>query len=269
MVFPVLHSKNGEDGTVQGLFELAHIPYIGSRISSSAIGIDKALTKSLLSYAKVPTLEFFVVIKHQWETDPDVIRDKIEKRIGFPCIIKPSSIGSAIGITKSENADELDMAINNAFKYDRKVIAEKWIEKRELFCGILGNEHPMVSNIGELTPDTIFYENPRSKHFDDDTQLIIPADIPENTAQQIIEYSVKTYKIMDCCGLARFDFLMDKKTGCVYMVEVNTIPGFTEKSIFPKLWENSGVSFQELIDRLVDLAVERYREEKKISEFFK
>jgi len=263
VIFPIFHGSNGEDGTIQGFLELADIPYVGSRVSASSIGIDKSLTKSILSYANVPTLQFLIFRRHQWETDPEVIIEKIKRDLGLPCVVKPTSIGSAIGIAKANSIDELDIAISKAFRLDRKVIIEKWIEKRELFCGIIGNEHPFISKIGEMIPASVFYDNPRSKYLNGDIQLIIPARISENKAKEIYDYSIKTYKIIDCCGMARMDFLMDKISKEIFLIEVNTIPGFTKKSIFPNLWRESGISLQGLIDRLVELAFERHKDEEK------
>lgn len=264
VAFPVLHGVNGEDGTIQGFFELAHIPYIGSRISSSAIGLDKSLTKIMLKCANIPTLKFLTIRRHQWETDSELFCKKINDKTGFPCIIKPAGIGSNIGITKVNTLEDLHYAIAEAFKYDRKIIVERWVEKREMFCGIIGNEHPFVSNIGELSPDTVFYENPRSKYFNDSTEFKVPADIPGLLSDKIMEYSLKAFRLLDCCGMARFDFLIEKENNKIFLSEVNTIPGFTDKSIFPRLMEASGISYVNMIDRLVDLAFERFNEKKAI-----
>lgn len=263
VVFPLLHGLYGEDGSVQGVLELMNKPYVGCGILSSALGMDKAYAKIIFQHAGIPQADYMVFTRNQIKTVPDVI-PTIEKRFGYPCFVKPSNSGSSVGVTKAHNRDELIEGLNVAGIYDRKIIVEEFIEARELECAVLGNDQPIASVVGEIIPSREFYDYD-AKYNDDTSQLIIPAQIDEDTANEIREYAIRAYKALDCSGMSRVDFFMHKKTGKVYINEINTIPGFTNISMYPKLFEASGISYPELLDKLIELAFERYKEKSNIN----
>lgn len=259
-VFPVLHGPNGEDGTIQGLFEMLDVPYVSCGVMASALGMDKGISKQLFKDAGLGIGEYVVVLKTDIEKDIDPIVGMVEDKFIYPVFIKPVNMGSSVGITKAHNTEELIKGLREACKFDRKVIIEENINCREFECAVLGNNDPVASGIGEVIPSHEFYDY-EAKYFDDDKSvLVIPAELTESKTEEIREAAVKAYKSLDCCGMARVDFFVDKETGKVYINELNTIPGFTKISMYPKLWNAAGVSYSKLIDKLIDLAIERYNE---------
>ncbi|MFH1405318.1 MAG: D-alanine--D-alanine ligase [Patescibacteria group bacterium] len=258
VVFPILHGPFGEDGTVQGLLKLANIPFVGAGVLGSAVGMDKDTMKRLLRDAGIPIGKFIVF--RQGDAPK---YQEVESEIGVPCFVKPSNMGSSIGISKVRNEDEYKTAINEAFQFDTKVIVEEFIKGREIECSVLGNDKPEASVPGEVIANHDFYSYD-AKYIDENgAQLIIPAELSDETKKQVQELAVKTFKVLSCEGLARVDFFL-KDNGDVLVNEINTIPGFTKISMYPKMWEASGISYTKLIDRLIQLAIERFENEKKI-----
>jgi D-alanine-D-alanine ligase len=263
VIFPVLHGTFGEDGTIQGLFEMIDIPYVGAGVMASSVGMDKGVMKSLFKHKRIPTPDFTVVKKTEWKkNEGDIIR-AIEKEIGYPSFVKPVNLGSSVGISKAKNRKQLKQALNLGFRYDRKVIVEKGIHCREIECSVLGNEDPIASCVAEIVPKREFYDY-KAKYTDGLADIIIPASLPRRVSERVRRLAVEAYKIIDCEGMARVDFFLEKGTNKVYVNEVNTIPGFTHLSCYPKLWEASGIPYARLIDRLIDLALKRHRKRKKI-----
>jgi len=260
VVFPVLHGTHGEDGAIQGLMELADLPYVGAGITGSAVAMDKAMTKAVLSAGGFPQLPYIVVLRSEWEQDPMLVQEEVEAHLGYPCFVKPASLGSSVGISKVRNSSELQPALAEAAIYDRKLVIEQDAgAAREVECSVLGNDDPMASIPGEIVPSREFYDY-TAKYHDSSSQLIIPARISPHAAEKVQDLAVQAFKALDCAGMARVDFFVDKETEHVYINEINTIPGFTPISMYPKLWEASGVSYADLIDRLVELAIERHQD---------
>jgi D-alanine-D-alanine ligase len=257
VAFPILHGPYGEDGTVQGLLELAGIPYVGAGVLASAVGMDKVVFKDIVRAHGLPVTAHLVVKRKEWEQQPELTVARAEDQIGYPCFVKPANLGSSVGITKAHDRAELHLALAEAARYDRKLLVEAAIDAREIEVSILGNDEPIASVPGEIVPSREFYDY-AAKYLDAESELLIPAPIPPETAERVRELAVRAYLAIDCAGLARADFLLDRKTGEVYLNEVNTLPGFTPISMYPKLWEASGISYPELIDRLVQLALERH-----------
>lgn len=262
VVFPLLHGPNGEDGTVQGMLELLNIPYVGNGVLASAAGMDKVIMKNIFEQAGLPQVKYVWSLRSAWEADPDSAYQYAEEELGYPCFVKPANLGSSVGISKCTNRDELEAAYKEAFQYDRKIIIEEGVTAREIEIGVLGNDHPECSVAGEILPKTIFYDY-KAKYEDGDTDLIIPADISEEVYAQMSDIAKKAFRALDCSGLVRADFFVTNE-GKVFINEVNTMPGFTPVSMFPLLWKHSGVEYPQLIERLVQLALERYEEKQKI-----
>lgn len=262
VVFPVLHGCNGEDGTVQGFFELMDIPYVGAEVLSSAVGMDKYYSKVVFEKANIPQADYLLITRKDIETNEDDIIKQIEDKFDYPCFVKPCNAGSSIGITKAHDRKELICGLKTAVKYDRKILAEEYIDGREIECSVLGNDKPQASTVGEIIPANEFYDYD-AKYNDTGSKLIIPAELPLNVIQDIRDYATKAFKAIDCSGFARVDFFVDKGSNKIYINEINTIPGFTNISMYPKLWEASGVSYTELIDKLIKLAIERHKENKR------
>ncbi|MDP4180146.1 MAG: D-alanine--D-alanine ligase [Bacillota bacterium] len=263
IVFPVLHGANGEDGTIQGLFELAGIPYVGAGVLASAVGMDKAFTKIIFEKEGIPQGKYLVFNRKNIKSSLDEVINKVESVLPYPCFVKPSNAGSSVGVGKAHDRRELIETLFEAAKHDRKVLVEEFINGREVECAVLGNDDPIASTVGEVIPCNEFYDY-KAKYIDNNSKVIIPADLPESTIAEIREYAVRAFKSLDCAGLSRIDFFVLKETGKVYINEINTLPGFTSISMYPKLWEASGIPYSELIEKLLDLAVERYND--KISE---
>jgi len=266
VVFPVLHGCNGEDGTIQGLFELAGIPYVGSGVLGSALGMDKAYAKILFDKEGLPQGKYLVFSRKQIERDIDSVIKEVERGLEYPCFVKPSNAGSSVGVSKAHNREKLIEALELAANYDRRVLVEEFIDGREIECAVLGNDEPIASTVGEVIPGNEFYDY-NAKYLDNNSIIEIPAVLPEETIEIIRDYAVRAFKCLDCAGFARVDFFVHKKTGKVFINEINTIPGFTNISMYPKLWEKSGVPYGELISRLIELAIERYEDNRKCSNF--
>jgi len=257
VVFPVLHGPYGEDGTIQGLLELANIPYVGDGVLASALAMDKAVAKDVFRANGFPIVKHIMFKRKQWRRDPEALMDQAEAAIGYDCFVKPASLGSSVGITKAHNRDELNHALELAAEYDRKIIVEQAVDGREIEVAVLGNDEPLASIPGEIIPCREFYDY-RAKYVEENSDLLIPAPIPHSLSHQIRKCAVDAYLALDCAGLARVDFLLERDSDRFYLNEVNTLPGFTSISMYPKLWEASGITYSELIDRLIDLAIERH-----------
>jgi D-alanine-D-alanine ligase len=259
VAFPVLHGTFGEDGTIQGLFELADIPYVGSGVLGSAVGMDKAIQKQLLRQMKIPVTPDLWFLRHEWEKNSGKIVAEIEKKLRYPCFVKPSNSGSSVGISKAHNRRELLAAIRLAGEYDLKILVERSVENaREIECSVLGNNQPVASVPGEIVPSNEFYDYD-AKYVDGKSTAVIPAVLPKTVVRKIQQYAVESFRALDCAGMARVDFLVVRKTNAVFLNELNTIPGFTSISMYPKLWQASGLSYADLLDRLVQLAIERHK----------
>jgi len=265
VIFPVLHGTFGEDGTIQGLFELAGIAYVGSGVLGSATGMDKDVMKRLFAAAKLPIPKHVSFLRADWESSPKKTIAAIESALLYPLFVKPANLGSSVGITKAHDRKELTPAINLAASYDRKIVVEQAVggkrgKARELEVAILGNDHPQASVVGEIVPGKEFYDY-EAKYLTEGSNLIIPAKFTKAQTKQIQQMAIAAFRACDCSGLARVDFLMDPgKSQRIYLNEINTLPGFTSISMYPKLWAASGVSYKDLIDRLIQLALERRAE---------
>jgi D-alanine-D-alanine ligase len=264
VVFPVLHGPYGEDGTVQGLLELADIPYVGAGVLGSALAMDKATMKAVFRAEGLPIADHVLVMRWDWEENPTEVVQRVEERIGYPCFVKPANLGSSVGISKVHQATELPAALDLAARYDRKMLVEQAINAREIECSVLGNDHPIASLPGEVVPRREFYDYV-AKYFDEETELIIPADLSPQKASEVQELAVRAFVALDLAGMARADFFLDRDTETVYVNELNSIPGFTHVSMYPKLWEASGIPYPQLLDRLIQLALERHRDRSRIS----
>ncbi|MCL6471186.1 MAG: D-alanine--D-alanine ligase [Firmicutes bacterium] len=257
VVFPVLHGPFGEDGTVQGLLKLADIPFVGAGVLGSAVGMDKDVMKRLLRDAGLPTAKFLVFNR---SLKNKINFDKVVKELGLPLFVKPANLGSSVGINKVKSKDDFDYSVADAFKYDNKILIEEFIKAREIECSVLGNEDPIASLPGEIIPQHEFYAY-ETKYIDDEGAILkIPAELPDDTVKNIQELAIKTFKTLCCEGMGRVDFFL-ADSGEILVNEINTIPGFTKISMYPKLWEASGISYKELIDRLIQLAIERHKRE--------
>ncbi len=259
VVFPVLHGTFGEDGTIQGLLELADLPYVGAGVLGSAAGMDKDLMKRLFRDAGLPVVKWLLALREDWERNPAPLRKLVGAKIRYPLFVKPANLGSSVGISKVGNARGLDAALDLAAQYDRKILIEKAVEGREIECAVLGNDHPEASLPGEIIPVNEFYDY-EAKYLKEGSELIIPAKLTKRQTEKVRELAVQAFQAIDCAGMARVDFLLDRRTGEIFVNEINTIPGFTPISMFPKLWEASGVPYPKLIDRLIELALERHRD---------
>ncbi|KXG76201.1 D-alanine--D-alanine ligase [Thermotalea metallivorans] len=262
VVFPVLHGPYGEDGTIQGLLEMANIPYVGAGVLASALGMDKVYTKKIFEMAGLPLGRYMVVMRKKWRESPEAYAVLIEENFQYPIFVKPANLGSSVGISKAHDRQELIRGIEEAAKYDRKILIEEFINSREMECAVLGNDAPIASVVGEIIPSHEFYDY-EAKYFDDGkSKLVIPADLPEDKAAEIRAMAIKAYKAIDCTGLARVDFFLEKDTMKVYINEINTMPGFTKYSMYPLLWAATGIPYDELIDRLIQLAIERFEDKR-------
>jgi D-alanine-D-alanine ligase len=261
VVFPLLHGPFGEDGTVQGMLELAGIPYVGAGVLASAVGMDKAVQRVLFAAAGLPTVAHEVVHEREWEDDREGVEARAEA-LGFPVFVKPATLGSSVGISKVSRAEDLPAAVEEALSYARKALVEKAAEgAREIECAVLGNDDPVASVPGEIVPAGDWYDY-RAKYLDEGTRLDIPARIPGEVAELVQRMAVGAFRAIDAAGMARVDFFY-REPDQVIVNEINTIPGFTKVSMYPKLWEASGLSYADLVERLVDLAVERHQKEAK------
>ncbi|MCP8971256.1 D-alanine--D-alanine ligase [Ectobacillus ponti] len=262
VVFPLLHGPNGEDGTVQGMLELLNIPYVGNGVLASAAGMDKVMMKNIFEQAGLPQAKYVWFIRSEWEKDREAAFAKVEEALGYPCFVKPANLGSSVGISKCKTREELEAAFAEAFQFDRKIIIEENITGREIELGVLGNDEPKCSVVGEVAPKKEFYDY-KAKYIDGDTAMIIPAEVSDLEYEMICDYAIRAFKALDGAGLTRADFFLTADSR-VYINEVNTMPGFTPYSMFPLLWQHTGVAYPELIERLVNLAIERYEEKQQI-----
>ncbi len=266
VIFPLLHGPNGEDGTVQGLLELMNIPYVGNGVLASAAGMDKVVMKNIFAQAGLDQVKYVSFIRSEWEAEQTKAYEKIEEALGYPCFVKPANLGSSVGINKCTDRASLEKAFEEAFIFDRKVIVEEGIIAREVEIAVLGNDHPECSVAGEIVPKKEFYDY-KAKYEDGDTAMIIPAEVTGEQYEVMKDMAVRAFKALDCAGLVRADFFLTKE-GRVVINEVNTMPGFTPFSMFPLLWQHTGVSYPELIEKLVNLAIERHNEKQKIKYTF-
>lgn len=260
VAFPVLHGPMGEDGTIQGLFELAGLAYVGCGVLSSALGMDKVYAKILFDRVGLKQARYRVFMRRQWRDDPEGVIFRVEEEFKYPVFVKPANLGSSVGVTKAHSRDELVNALDLAGKYDRKIIVEEFIDGHEVECSVLGNDDPQASVVGEILPSDEFYSY-RAKYFDGGKSgLVIPANISQKAAEKVREMAVEAFKAIDGSGLARVDFFVHRETDEVYINEINTMPGFTKISMYPKLWDAAGLPYSKLLDRLIELAFERHRE---------
>jgi len=259
IVFPVLHGTYGEDGTIQGLLELAGLPYVGAGVLGSALGLDKIAAKDVLRANGLPVVPGMPVQRSRWRQEPAAVLQEAEQRFGYPVFVKPANMGSSVGVTKAHNHSELVRALDAAARYDRRILVEPAVNAREIECSVLGNDDPVASLPGEVVPCNEFYDYD-AKYVDEGSTLQIPADIPQELAERVRSYAARAYLAIDCAGMARVDFFLCRDTGELYVNELNTIPGFTDISMYPKLWEASGLPYPKLIDRLIALAFERWEQ---------
>lgn len=265
--FPVLHGPYGEDGTIQGFFEMAGVPYAGASVLGSAVAMDKAISKAILEMKKLPVVKHLILLEEEWKKAKDRVLSKIKKEFPLPLFVKPANLGSSVGITKVKKHSQISTAIRAAFLYDRKILVEEGITGRELECSVLGNENPKASLPGELIPFREFYDY-RDKYIEGKTTFQMPAKLPSSIVKKIQQLSVEAYKAIDCSGMARVDFFLENETNKIYISELNTIPGFTEISMYPKLWEVSGLPYPRLLEKLIQLGFERYKRKKRGEEKF-
>ncbi len=268
VIFPLLHGPYGEDGTVQGLLELADIPYVGAGVLASAVGMDKALFKDLMRAHNIPVADYRLVLRSRWEVEPEAVMDELEAGFPYPMFVKPANLGSSVGVTKAHNRAELAIGLAEAAQYDRRLLVERGLDAREIEVSVLGNEDPIASVPGEVIPSREFYDY-AAKYLDNASELLIPAPIPPETAERARELALRVYRAVDGAGMARVDFLLERTTGELYVGEINTIPGFTAISMYPKLWEASGIPYSELIDRLIQLALERHAQKRRMRTDYK
>ena len=267
VIFPVLHGTFGEDGTIQGLLELADIPYVGAGVLGSAAGMDKDIMKSLFRAAALPIVKHVTFLRSEWEANKKKVQKLVESKLKYPVFVKPANLGSSVGITKAHDRKELPGCIEEAAKFDRKIIVEEGVggqkkKAREIECSVLGNDQPEASVPGEIVPIKEFYDY-AAKYLDEGSELVIPAKLTKSETKKVQHLAVDAFKAVDCSGLARVDFLMDPKSAKIYLNEINTMPGFTSISMYPKLWAASGLEYSDLIDRLIQLGIERHEDKKK------
>lgn len=258
VVFPVLHGPFGEDGTIQGLLELSDIPYVGAGVLGSAVAMDKDVMKRLFQQAGLPTAPFLAFQWDHWRNRARELEQEVAVKLGYPCFVKPANLGSSIGISKAEGAEDLSKALALAGEFDEKVIVETALDAREIECSVLGNTDPQASLPGEIIPRTGFYDY-QAKYLDDSAELVVPALLRPEQVENIQDLALRSFQTLECRGLARVDFFLERTTEEIYVNEINTIPGFTSISMYPKLWQVSGLPYSELIDRLIQLALERHR----------
>ena len=264
VIFPVLHGPYGEDGTIQGLLELANVPYVGAGVLASAVGMDKGMMKLVFAARGLPVCAYRVILRHEWERDPEGRGAELEAALRFPMFVKPANLGSSVGISKAKDRASLAAAMTLAGGFDRKIVIEAAVpEAREIECAVLGNDTPEASVVGEVIPSREFYDY-EAKYLDAGSRVVIPADLPPDAARAIQRLAIDAFTAIDCTGMARVDFLLAGTTGEIFVNEVNTIPGFTTISMYSKLWAASGLEYPVLLDRLVTLALERHAEKQQL-----
>jgi D-alanine-D-alanine ligase len=267
IIFPVLHGTFGEDGTIQGLLELADLPYVGAGVLGSAAGMDKDVMKSLFRAAGLPIVKHVTLLRSEWSENPKKIQRSVESQLKYPVFVKPANLGSSVGISKAHDRKELGPAVEEAAKFDRTIVIEQGVggrrrKAREIECSVLGNDKPQASLPGEIVPSKEFYDY-TAKYLDEGSQLYIPAKITRAETNKVQQLAVSAFRAVDCAGLARVDFLMDPITRKIYLNEINTMPGFTAISMYPKMWAATGISYPNLIERLIELGMDRHAEKKK------
>jgi D-alanine-D-alanine ligase len=259
VVFPVMHGTYGEDGTIQGLLDLAGLPFVGAGVLGSAVGMDKDVAKKLLQHAKIPVVPWVTVYRADWERNPAAVQKEIEKKFRYPVFVKPATLGSSVGMSKVHSRAELAQALNLASEFAMKILVERAVNAREIEVSVLGNHDPKASRPGEIVPHREFYDY-TAKYLEEGTALIIPAKLKPAQVKKIQQLAIAAFRALELSGMARVDFFLEKKGGKLFLNEVNTIPGFTSISMYPKLWEATGIPFRELIDQLIALALEVQRE---------
>jgi D-alanine-D-alanine ligase len=262
VIFPVLHGTYGEDGTVQGLLDLAGLPFVGSGVLGSAVGMDKDMQKRLFLQAKLPVGDFLAITRAEWEKSRGTVLSAVRKKFRFPVFVKPATLGSSVGMTKAHDAKELAAAMDLAAEFAQKILVERAIRGREIEVSVLGNEDPKASIPGEIVPHREFYDY-AAKYLEEGTRLLIPAKLKRTQVKRFQEYAVRAFRSLECLGMARVDFFLEHRTGRILLNEINTIPGFTSISMYPKLWEASGLSYRKLLDRLIELALAQHREKQR------
>lgn len=262
VIFPVVHGPNGEDGTIQGLLELANIPYVGAGVMASAVGMDKWMMKNVFAQAGLPQVNYVGVLRSEWEQKQEETIRQIEEKLGYPCFVKPANMGSSVGVSKAKDRDQLIEAMNLAARFDRRLVVEEAVKARELEIGVLGNEELLTSAVGEVIAAKEFYDY-EAKYKGAGTELQIPAEVPAHVAERMAEMAKTAFRALDGSGLSRVDFFWDEANDRLYINEVNTMPGFTPFSMYPLLFQESGISYSELIDRLVTLALERHADKQR------
>ena len=267
VIFPVLHGTFGEDGTIQGLLELADLAYVGAGVLGSSAGMDKDVMKSLFRAAGLPIVKHVTALRSQWEREPKKVQKLVESKLKYPVFVKPANLGSSVGISKAHDRKELGHAIAEAARFDRKIVIEEGVggknrKAREIECSVLGNDDPKASVAGEIVPCKEFYDYD-AKYLDEGSELVIPAKLTKAETKRLQALAVAAFQAVDCSGLARVDFLMDPRSRKIYVNEINTMPGFTAISMYPKLWAASGVSYPDLISRLIELGIERHEDKKR------
>jgi D-alanine-D-alanine ligase len=264
VIFPVLHGPYGEDGTIQGLLELANVPYVGSGVLASAVGMDKATMKLVFTAQGLPVGPYRVVLRYEWDRGRDELLETLEGALGYPMFVKPANLGSSVGISKAKERQGLAKAIDLAGTFDRKIVVEAAVpDPREIECAVLGNDQPEASVPGEVIPSREFYDY-EAKYLDEGSQVIIPAELDAPVAAEIRRLSLAAFRAIDCAGMARVDFLLSRPAGTIFVNEVNTIPGFTTISMYSKLWAATGVDYPALLDRLIGLALERHADKQQV-----
>ncbi|MBS4206484.1 D-alanine--D-alanine ligase [Bacillus sp. FJAT-50079] len=266
VVFPLLHGPNGEDGTVQGMLELLNIPYVGNGVLASSAAMDKVIMKNIFAQAGLDQVKYTWFVRPTWEAAPEKAYEQVEAELGYPCFVKPANLGSSVGISKCENREQLAAAFTEAFQYDRRVIIEEGVVAREIEVGVLGNDFPECSVAGEIVPDKAFYDY-EAKYKDGNTSLVIPAEISTEINAKMKDMAIKAYKALDCAGLVRADFFVTNEDRII-INEVNTMPGFTPFSMFPLLWKHTGVDYPALIEKMIELGIERHQEKQRIIHTF-
>ena len=265
VIFPILHGTYGEDGTIQGLFEFMNIPFVGASVLGSSIGMDKIVTKFILRQANIPVTDYIAFNRFYWRKNSAVLLEKISNSINFSCFIKSADLGSSVGITKVNSKDKVEDAVELALKYSHRIIVEKAVlNPREIEVSVLGNEEPIASLPGEVIPKREFYDY-EAKYIEDSTDLVIPAKLEDELTEKLQIYAIETFKALDCSGMGRVDFLINGETNEIFVSELNTIPGFTQISMYPKLWEVSGITYPDLITKLVELAFEKFKSKSKLN----
>lgn len=267
VLFPALHGPFGEDGTIQGMLELAHLPYVGAGVLASAVGMDKIVFKDVMKANEIPVAPYWHCLRSRWEAEPEQVLDAVEGALGYPVFTKPPNMGSSVGISKCRNREELRKGISEAVRFDRKVLVEAAVPNvREIEVSVLGNDNPLASVPGEIVPNHEFYDY-SAKYLgsaDNDSKLLIPSPLSDEETALIRDLAIRTYRAIDGSGLSRVDFLMNRETGEMFINEVNTMPGFTSISMYPKMWEVTGIPYSALITRLIELAIERFKDRERI-----